>query len=105
MQENWAIDDDSDTSDEESDSEDRHPDPHPADPDMTGWSTNQIGGYFYQKYKYYKKNGVTSKAPENPPAVALLVHEVKQDECDDEQRSQSTVGNVEPIQLVETGSL
>ena len=49
MQENWALDDDNDTSDEESDCDDHHPDPHPAEPDMTGWSTNQIGGYFLPK--------------------------------------------------------
>ena len=46
---NYAVDDDSDTSDDESDTGDRHPDPHPADPDLTGWSANQVGCYFYQK--------------------------------------------------------
>ena len=40
----YNIADDSDTSDEESDDEiDNHPDPHPSDPDMTGWSSNQVG--------------------------------------------------------------
>ena len=46
--EHFSIADDSDTSDEESDGEiDNYLDPHPVDPDMVGWSTNQIGCYFY----------------------------------------------------------
>ena len=49
------MDDDSDTSDDESDVDDGHPDPYPCDPDFTGWSANQLGGYFYQTYKHYKK--------------------------------------------------
>ena len=47
--------DDSDTSDDGSDDEVCHPDPHPIDPDMTGWSDNQIGCYFYGKYNHFKK--------------------------------------------------
>ena len=35
--------DGSDASDDESDDEDCHPDRHPADPDMTGWLSNQFG--------------------------------------------------------------
>ena len=41
--EHYSVADDSDTSGEESDGEiDDYPDPHPADPDMTGWTSNQI---------------------------------------------------------------
>ena len=54
--EHCSIVDDSDTSGEESDGEmDNYPDPHPADPGMTGWSTNQIGCYFYGRYKHFLK--------------------------------------------------
>ena len=50
--EHYLIGDDSDTSDDESDDGyDNHPDPFPADPDMAGWSSNQIGCYLYGKYK------------------------------------------------------
>ena len=51
---NYTIGDGSDTFDDESDGEDRHPDPHTADPDMTVWSSNQIGCYVHAKYKRYK---------------------------------------------------
>ena len=47
--------DDSDTSDDESEAEDHHPDPYPQDPDMTGWTDNQIGCFYYGRYKHFKK--------------------------------------------------
>ena len=50
-----AAADDSDTSDDESEAEDNHPDPFPQDPDVTGWTDDQIGCYFYGRYKHFKK--------------------------------------------------
>ena len=47
-----TADDDSDTSDDE--------DGHyhvrdPDEPDMTRWTSNQVGEYYYQQYKQYKR--------------------------------------------------
>ena len=42
---NTSTDDWSD--DESDDGQDHHPNPLPVDPDMTGWSANQIGRFCY----------------------------------------------------------
>ena len=71
--ENYNFDDDSDTSDEESDGEDdRYPDPHPADPDMTCWSSNQIGCYLYGRYKHFKKKWRNYQGSRKPLGRRLL---------------------------------
>ena len=72
IDESYPIVDDSDTSDEESDGEyDRYPDPHPADPDMTGWSQNQVGCYFYGRYKHFKKKWRNYQGSRKPPGRRL----------------------------------
>ena len=46
------FEDDSDTSDDE----EGHYQTQDADePDMTGWTANQVGEFYYQKYKHYKR--------------------------------------------------
>ena len=47
-----AADDDSDTSDDE---DGHYHVQDPDEPDMTGWTSNQVGEYYYQKYKQYKR--------------------------------------------------
>ena len=70
--EHYSFADDSDTSDEESDGEtDNYPDPHPADPDMTGWTSNQIGCYFYGRYKHFKKKWRNYQGVRKPPGHRL----------------------------------
>ena len=56
------YDDDSDTSD---DDEGQYLAEDVDEPDMTGWTTNQVGEYFYQKYKHYtrKWRRFTRRAP------------------------------------------
>ena len=75
VHEQYPIIDYSDTSDEESNAEDNYPDPHPSDPDMTGWSPNQVGCYLYGRYKHFKKHGATSRVHANRQATAQRVHE------------------------------
>ena len=70
--EHFSIVDDSDASDEESDGEiDNYPDPHPVDPDMTGWSTNQIGCCFYDRWKHSKKKWRNLQGARKPPGRRL----------------------------------
>ena len=75
---------------------------------MTDWAWEELG--VRRPYTLELRNlcDLPARPPARQradPAAALPVHEVRQGECDDAQCSQSTVGNVEPIQLVEPDNL
>ena len=77
LPETQLFEDDSDTSDDESEY-DYHPDPHPTDPDMTGWSSNQIG-CFLPNIQTLQENGATSRVLDDNRADDLHDHELEQD--------------------------
>ena len=83
--EHYTIGDDSDTSDDESDDEDRHPDPHPADPDMAGWPSHQIGCYVYANYTRYQQKGRNYQGARKPPGRRLARSRARAGHCDDGQ--------------------
>ena len=62
--------DNSDASGEESnDGNDRYLDPPPTDPDMTGWTTNQIGCYVCGNTNTTRKSGIYKGRGSNPADV------------------------------------
>ena len=98
--------DDSDTSDEESNAGDDHyPDPHPADPDMTGWTENQLGGVLLmESTNISRSGGETSKGHGSHRAADCLVQEIEQDELHGEPPLQPMARDAEVTQLARTAN-